>query len=995
MKATMLKIAGVKTESAFYKKYPTQADFMKIHDKEFKKAQIGTQIQSVSQLKPVGSTDNSIGGIGGFDISTLGKQGPKTSNMPGASQIIGAVGGLVDAAGAFKQERKQLRTAQQSQGVTDVQLQAANSRDVDSNRQIQDTISKQRNAMMQPMTGENLFPVNGVGTNVLARNGRMLQDGGSVGGNSSEIQNTYAPNDLYDNLGYEPLSDSEIVKQYRAGGFVKAQGGFSSFMGAGGTDAATKMAGSAFGNNAGSQMGAAVGNAVKMIPGVGPVVGAVAAPVLSLIGGGLDQAFGDAGKIKKAQAATDRNMAGISAAGQTKGIQQQNQSYMEDGGWVSNDWTPQVIASFGDHSAKDVYDYAHEGMDTLRAGGHLKSYTEPSERSLQTFGLGGELQTHWGGGAESLSHNPYLPGTGETVMFRGQSHDETDGRGNSGIGITYSGNPVEVERGEPMVELEEGGVVDPETGEVQKSGVVYGNLMIDHKLLGDPKAKGKKFKNYVADLSKAETRQNSLIEKSTNELNALDTNNAFDQLKLTALQANIKGGNMKLKDIADKKINAAHLQNAINDTAEEHGLVADDLARGKTKIDKEAMKSREARCGQAIQKAQDGTYTVKGNLPGSIDYNAIGETAGGEMWKDQTTYDNVWKPKVYSAFSDPRRAEELIKNLESYTGQDSADVQAAIKKGKTLEEKKAIAIRLATDNKVGPFHKLMNSTINATLPDVTPSTTTTNTTTPIEDKTTAKVEANKRNPYIDAFNQALPYFRPSDQESLDPNQLTGEMYAMSNNQLEPVQANFYRPEIGTPYDISYQDQLNANQSDYRSAQRMSGYNPAAQANLNAQKYHANSQVLGEQFRANQAMKDKVYGENRNILNDAKLKNLGIADQQYQRQTEAKSNTKATTQAALNSISDKYAKNKLENRTLGVMENMYNYRYDDKGRAINENPLFQANIPTVGTASNNDGLTEYERAKAMTNAYEAKIKKDTKAATPKKRNGSIVQAIKNL
>ena len=38
----MLKIAGVKTEAAFYKKFPTQEAFMKVHGKEFKKAQIGT-----------------------------------------------------------------------------------------------------------------------------------------------------------------------------------------------------------------------------------------------------------------------------------------------------------------------------------------------------------------------------------------------------------------------------------------------------------------------------------------------------------------------------------------------------------------------------------------------------------------------------------------------------------------------------------------------------------------------------------------------------------------------------------------------------------------------------------------------------------------------------------------------------------------------------------------------------------------------------------------
>jgi hypothetical protein len=164
------------------------------------------------------------------------------------------------------------------------------------------------------------------------------------------------------------------------------------------------------------------------------------------------------------------------------------------------------------------------------------------------------------------------------------------------------------------------------------------------------------------------------------------------------------------------------------------------------------------------------------------------------------------------------------------------------------------------------------------------------------------------------------------------------MYALATNQLEPVPAQGFQPDLSIPYDISFQDQLNANHADYRATQRMVGYNPAAQAQLNAQKYQANQGVLGEQFRANQAMKDKVYGENRNILNDSKLKNLEIFDRQYGRQAEALSNTKATTQAALNSISDKYAKNKLENKTLGIYENMYNYRFGKDNRADNWNPL---------------------------------------------------------
>ena len=68
----------------------------------------------------------------------------------------------------------------------------------------------------------------------------------------------------------------------------------------------------------------------------------------------------------------------------------------------------------------------------------MEKYEDGGE--IQSYGLGGELQTHWGGGAETISRNPYLPGTGETIMFRGKSHEEYSPNGETGIGVTYGGN---------------------------------------------------------------------------------------------------------------------------------------------------------------------------------------------------------------------------------------------------------------------------------------------------------------------------------------------------------------------------------------------------------------------------------------------------------------------------------------------------------------------------------------------------------------------------
>jgi hypothetical protein len=199
---------------------------------------------------------------------------------------------------------------------------------------------------------------------------------------------------------------------------------------------------------------------------------------------------------------------------------------------------------------------------------------------------------------------------------------------------------------------------------------------------------------------------------------------------------------------------------------------------------------------------------------------------------------------------------------------------------------------------------------------------------------------------------------------------------------------------------------------------MMGYNPAAQAALDAQKYQANQKVLGEQFRANQAMKDQVYTNNRNTLNQAKLTNLGILDKQYERQSQAMSNTKATTQAALSSMSDKYAKNKLENRKLNIYENMYNYRFGKNGRARNYNGLQFFDTDITGARSRQDEeipegykVTGYDanRNPRLQRITEKDMQEDEAAleavggikgkngASAKKnyKNSSVVKAYKNL
>lgn len=581
----------------------------------------------------------------------------------------------------------------------------------------------------------------------------------------------------------------------------------------------------------------------------------------------------------------------------------------------------------------------------------------------------GQLQVHNGGYAETISENPYLPDGGESVLFRGQSHD------NGGIDISFGKNKVEVEGGEPAMKMENGGNL-----------VIFGNMKIpDYGVteIGDDKAKGKKFKNYINELNTFEAKQNNIVDKNMKLVNDTDSITPFDKLKLSSGEAMLTGANMNLKNIAKKKEAAANVQNAILDTAEEYNLDSDALAKGN------------------IKKAKKGTY-IKAQ-----DGAEIKKIARSEM---QSFIDQGWQV-------DPTNENRLFKKVVTEGGSKTVYMGAPGKGGEEFNK----AFAKARSNKEDEFtfkgkkyttdlYKGSSKTIN------TPGSERTDYMdmydpneefTPISGGNPDQVPQQKVTPngkrdvtgdIFNVINYALPFLRPSNKMRLDPNQLAGERYALENNQLDGVKAQLYNPLLEQYTDISLQDQLNANQADFNAISKNVSDNPAALASLAGQKYMANSNVLGEQFRTNQNQKMNTFNKNRNTLNDAQMKNLGILDQQYVRQAQAKTNTKNVNQAALSSISSKIQQNKLENRTLGIYENTYNYRYLPGGQAVNLNGFATWNMPQVGEnpPSPTDDFTyteEYRQKYDKLNnpsGAESRTRKTTKS-----KNGSLVKYAKSL
>jgi hypothetical protein len=997
MKDQMLKIAGVKSEKEFYKKFPTEESFMAKHGKKLHKAAMGKSMVN-KQLHQLTEWDGVPKAQGGLDVSPIQSYNrinptPAVSSMEGKltnpafqQQAIKNVegmapsgGGGFDAAGAamaglnvageviggiqaMEQQTQQIRKAGQASQLSGLTAQAAGMREKVNRKYV-----RPEDNLVQPGQLGNPY---GSGTNYLAENGTM------IGGNPTEIQNIYNPGDIYTDGGYEPRT-SLSLKQYKKGGKLpKAE------------------LGEYFQDSGQAQIGSAIGKATG-IPGmdlVGRVVG-------NLLGGAKD-----ARELAKNKAQTELNQqqAGFQSALQSD----QFNKFMEDGGWVSNDWQPQVIAKFGEYNVKDLLKPPHDA-DMLRAGGHLKEYKAPSAEAMFTgrpdmhhaqfgFAMGavnkdlmnivqnseqanklksavssgmfdnggrmtstnmmfdtdkyprakdgkesdmnGDLEVIEGGKAETISYNPFLPDGGETVMFKGRSHD------NGGIPISFGENGVEVEGGEPAVKLQDGGNAS--------NMVVFGNMKIS-KLAADEiglsKAKGKKFKHVAEDISKMENKQNKIIDKATERADMTTGTSGFDQLKLNTSQAQLIGANMKLKNAAILKQNLAAVQNAILDTASELGVKSDKLAEGK--IEKENDPRMLAKYGKKLKKAQDGGISETGTDYSDIDFDytlpeALVSSSKRKLQQQQPILgsSNITGVDIFGNYTGPQEAFVDVNPEGIGFGKKAlnAVAQGAGAVGRGLD-------------KYGPT----------------------------------------------LLSNVAPWLRPRTRLPLDYEQLYPEYLAMATNQLEPVQAQTYQPMLDTPMDISLNDQLNAIDSQSRAAIRAAGNNPSAQAMIMSQSLEAKNKVLGEQTRINMGNKMETYNRNRALLNDAQLRNLQILDQQYVRQAQARSNTKAQALEAMKSIAAKTAQNKLENKTLNVYENMYNYRFSPSGVAYNLNDPYQFNIPNVG---NIDKLTTDDKAK-IKELYETIVSRDKtgnitgskeKSRTTKQnRNGSIVKALKNL
>ena len=959
-----------------------------MYDPKTKKGKKAMTYKEHLALKKKGWGHDAPKAMGGFGGGSGGATtGGGGGFMQGASDVFNSsavqdwgipiVGDVMKISDQLKQQKETEAGAKQNRIVSELALRASKTEPEKIDREY-----------VRPEdfsnTGEEFFPVYGVGTNVLAKHGGAYKAQG--GG-------------MFNDQGYSPIINVNQQKAFKQGGVLgsnsylvpRAQGGFNmsgvSYGGGAGGAIGNKLGDMVgFNNDAGSQIGGTIGGTI------GSAFGPIGSAVGSFIGSGV----GDL---------VDRSDRRTRIDNERSEKATKEMAYGAIG--------PQVQAGLASH---------------VREGGNVSS--NPS--MLDTMKMGGELKTLWGGEAETVSYNPYAGG--ESIEFKGNSHDYRHPKtGQTGIGVAYGQESVA--NNEAIVEVENEPAQQLKDGGGAENLVVYGDLKIPEEFIseiGDDRAKGKKFKNYVEELNKDEKKINKKMVTAA-DLGLESNNTVFGQLERSSADAILKGSDMKLKAIADKKMILADLQSALNDTFDEFEIKGNDfISKDNIVNDPERSMNNMAKSGIEIKPENKGKFTAwakeKGMSVSAAANKVMANTDG-------------YSPGVVKMANFAKNFAKNGAGVPKAQGGFETNELGGDDVGMTIEE--ALAAGFILNEVTGEYEKSNGETVVPTdsetdaLDEVRPGQGRDEGTGLFGNTTVKEYEAAKEaNPWFDwenfdpksdadvrryqkEFNKRaeeagsdkritvdgdfgeqttsarftpaapgeepevevakireeptvtetttiqpqripfLPNFIDGDvNNELNPDQLLAEKYAMATNQYQPVPAQGYQPNLRVPYDISLQDAKNDVIAQSRAMQRNPGIqnNPAAAALMAAPTYKALNEINAEEFRANQAMKDMVYSGNQQTLNEAKLKNLQIFDTQAQRQAQGVANTRTQNIDILKSISDKYSKNRRENMLERVYNNMYpSYKFNQQGDANTTGAGSNLYVPGYGMTGGIPGL----------------------------------------
>jgi hypothetical protein len=586
-------------------------------------------------------------------------------------------------------------------------------------------------------------------------------------------------------------------------------------------------------------------------------------------------------------------------------------------------------------------------------------------------------------GVQPVSDNPY---SAPIVKFLGPDHGEKNNIGSEGVPINYEGTPVEVYGGEHAT-------IDSK-GNMQ----IFGDMK-------NPLTNNKKTFNQTAkEIAKQENKANKKLNKGLDLVNNANLNSPYDMLSFNSGRLKMKGAESELKSLSDLKELTASIQSEKLRMAEALGIEPMDM-------------DKKAKYGKMV-KAQSGEgdvgeQTFAGYAP-----------IQGTSWYEQVA------PETMVRNTAPKRA-QLIPDSSPVVAKPSAlkpvpapaitsrpytpaaapaPAPASVKSTTTPARVPATTTTTNKSGKKGSTNDRQVVSMDRTPVDVVPETTPQ--TTPVagnvktEDKVGRKTDQVQQQQQNTSSNNQVVYYPgvnnlESDAEGLDWRNIAGEVYTAITEQPEPVYMQKYRPELMQPYEVSFQDRINRNNTALRAANQAIGNNPSAQAALAAQNYAANQDVAAEEFRYNQGISANVYNQNRAIMNETQKLNLGLAAEQAHKQALARANTRRNRLDALQSFASKDLMHDAAMNRLRTLENLYDYRFDPKFMAqyAGEDTFF--NMPNAygynpfsPAARSNKNSSVTTTTTRTTPSGQKVVRKETEEQKNKKFGGSIVRAFKN-
>ena len=626
----------------------------------------------------------------------------------------------------------------------------------------------------------------------------------------------------------------------------------------------------------------------------------------------------------------------------TEQRQQELGTFNKDGDWIPNEQykKPGRTQSYIDNPT----DMVVTNFAKKRHGGSMRqnsSYEDSGNMVLYNSNTS----------AEPISDNPFHS---EMIEFKGPSHED------DGIPMAFSGQKVEVE------------------GEETAFMDVEGNMQI----LGNMKnpLTGRLFKNDGKMIAKKEQKATKQYNKGMSLVEDNPMASLFDKISAKTGELKAKGATMKLGQLAQERETIARIQEEKLAMADALGVEPMKLDKmkggGKMKLFVDMEHGGKLGGGKNELFAQSGaTVSDRNNNPGNIKitptnkkwleaYGAIQANAaddGGYFAKFPTREQGMQAMRELLSKRGPGKGYKEMKvedAIKTWTGGKPYKTELGILKGKKVGKLSGVEF----DGLVNIMVKGEGTKYGVTTPNTGKKKTAAPTPveTPVDNSPIPDLQPNptyvpkglkKSNIEIPDYvtgNSAPPAApsvtstynpipnRESDAEALNPFSLSGELFTLATDRRQPVKMQKYNPMLEQDFEMSLEDQRQSVKDAFRTAMLQNRSNPAVQASLAGQMAEQLRGVDAQEFRINQENAARVYNSNRNTLNDAQWKNLGLGDEQYVRQEKADSTTRLNRFNAFNSISDKYLQKERDNNELKVYENLYNYRYNDDYQVQNQN-----------------------------------------------------------